>query len=577
MNSHLDSFYNALRRLHGIDFIYISGFAAIFFLALTPSSHYPLPLTAPVLHTSIAVSLAAAVVLAYICTVRSSVIQLRPMWSQFYYLMPVMIGVSMHRFGIEIWTIYFGTLFVAAILACLLATNRPAANCGIRGGLVVTLVLLIPTIAFYGKKQPTLLLNPNILAMFIAAALPFVVGQARRLYVVGTLYAAASLVVIFLGSRTGAIGLLVGLLAIVYARRATFFDRRQSGFTQRLAIITALAATLFAALAFYHHKKSESTVGRQVIWENTACIIARQPVLGYGIGSYQKVLGEQLMTYFSEPRPMDVQDNFYQQISIAYNDPLQLVVENGLLGALIWLSLLYGATRAFSDPDRCPAATTVLCGLVMSLTNSFWYAPPCALLIVMAFSLTLPSTSTATLSVGIQRTVSAMGAVFALVWGAYILRYDSAIRTAWDIRHHTATRPQENLRQLHSLLPTLSSNDGYWMIVADNFYNAGRYTDALQAVNKSIELSGSAKAYALRSWIYRDIHLDSLSCESLRIVHTIVPGNPTYAYALFESCLVNRDSVAAGIIAEKLIGYTKNNAPNVKRYQEKASLFLYGK
>lgn len=567
---------NMLPRMAASDILRSVFFAVLFIVALTPSGLYPYQLTGPILNSSILVACAIIASVSYLYRTNKTIVLSELFRSPFHFFLAVLILVSVARFGINIWTIYFIELFLLSALVFLLIQNGLVDELHMRIGLSVAMVYVLLGLLFAQfdiMNTSGLSLNSNITAMFLAALTPFVAGQARPSRLI-LLYGIVTLAVVALESRTGLIGLLLGFLANLWRQYGA--DWRKVVYSRMAAPAVLLLLVFIAALVFFQQKKTESTGGRMIIWENTWQIIQRQPMLGYGIGAYAKALNTQLADYFSKPRDISIQDNFYNPISVAYNDPLQLIVENGVIGLLFWLAIGITVTRSKTRGFALsPTGISLGCMAVMGFTNSLLYAAPCGLLLVAVIPFALPQRVNSPLP-SVYIGARALGAAsLTLTFLFLVTRHERALRQTWTLAQDKQTSAREKLSRLRPFKRILANNEFYWKEVAQNFYAAQRHEDALQALDRVLRLNGWADAYALRSAIYEKLNRRLEAHENLRMAHATAPGNLDFKYRWFESCRQSGDSTTARLIAQEIVQYDKKRSEAITFYKNNAQQYLY--
>lgn len=194
--------------------------------------------------------------------------------------------------------------------------------------------------------------NRNFLGAYLAASACLAAGLwPDRKWVSITAVAVFVAGMFFCQSRGAWVGL--GGAGVVWAFMAT-------GKRGRLFVLV-LAVTGMAAGAWYLTREWQRDV-RPVIWQSTLRMIATQPVIGHGLGTFTTEYPQyRLPEYFQRPKAAPVTDH-------AHNELLEIAAEQGVLGvaAVVWLwgtALWRGWRRAVAGEPAvrpCLAAAIVL-------------------------------------------------------------------------------------------------------------------------------------------------------------------------------------------------------------------------
>lgn len=104
--------------------------------------------------------------------------------------------------------------------------------------------------------------------------------------------------------------------------------------------VTSVSILVMLVCVLLFHLKADSARGRLFIWKNTCTAIAKQPLIGYGPGSFQMVYGKAQAAYFGAGHGTVEEKRVAGYAEYAFNEYLQSLVEGG--GILLLLILLFG-------------------------------------------------------------------------------------------------------------------------------------------------------------------------------------------------------------------------------------------
>jgi O-antigen polymerase len=169
-----------------------------------------------------------------------------------------------------------------------------------------------------------------------------------------------------LQSRASWIAAIVGSAVLVelrYRFLSNLFNKVIAKLQKTALMLLAIGILSAGLFSIYHYKKASSD-GRAFIWKVTTEMIADAPVFGVGFDLFKAHYMEYQAQYFDkngETPEILVADNTYY----AFNEGLQFVAENGLLGLL--LLLLVGFV---SNKNKRGASNQVL--YIQNRTFDYW-------------------------------------------------------------------------------------------------------------------------------------------------------------------------------------------------------------
>lgn len=196
--------------------------------------------------------------------------------------------------------------------------------------------------------------NPGPYTGYIALFLPLCLYQALTSHRKTDLYvwwlATALLVCIIPAgmSRSAWFAVLIGILVVLTARFGWFLKMKECYIRRRkLFVIGVLSAVLgcVAVLVMLFIMRPASALGRLFIWKNTLSAIAKQPLFGYGPGSFPAVYGQEQSVYFAKGSYADWEAYVAGSPEYAFNEYLQWGVEGGLVLFLLVAAFIFFTLR----------------------------------------------------------------------------------------------------------------------------------------------------------------------------------------------------------------------------------------
>ncbi len=212
--------------------------------------------------------------------------------------------------------------------------------------------------AVYYHRASGPLVTPGALAALMLLFIPLsftlsVVGRGSKRWFFGAMTLLFFLALLATQSVGAFVALILAGLAVLAYRKS------RAGIISVLAVGWVAVAGVIGIRGFQHWDVS-SFSGRIGLWEHAFQLFLKHPFWGSGLGTF----GED---YQQAGYPLDSGASKY-----AHNLLLQLLVETGLVGTLLFLAALFGIVRRFKVPSRWEgwgAMTGVLAFLLFSLAD----------------------------------------------------------------------------------------------------------------------------------------------------------------------------------------------------------------
>jgi O-antigen ligase len=233
--------------------------------------------------------------------------------------------------------------------------------------------------------------NPNILAMLLLLSLPSAIflfhtaklSILKRLIITYILMALS--IIAFTQCRSAIIGCIV--IGIFFL----FINKRQS-IKQRFKLfwvgILGLAVLGFSFLIF---EKSDSLIGRLLIWQSCFVKIIEKPFWGHGVSTFHQVYPE-AQRVFLEKNSNSTYLKLADSPQWAYNDFIELWLEGGIFTTMafgmILISVLYcwKTQKRFNINRNNIAYLSVLVFFLLSAFNFAFTAWPILLIFVISLA-----------------------------------------------------------------------------------------------------------------------------------------------------------------------------------------------
>lgn len=171
-------------------------------------------------------------------------------------------------------------------------------------------------------------------------------------------------------SRSAWVAVIISCLWLLMVRLSWVKKIKQYGKKHPYAIalysLLSLVTLLLVFFCFFQIK-SASANGRLFIWKNTITAISKQPIWGYGAGSFPSVYGHTQAAYFASGEYTELEEYVAGSPEYAFNECLQIGIEGGLFLLIIILFFFLLTIRKGMFVKEYGICTTLLSFFLFSL------------------------------------------------------------------------------------------------------------------------------------------------------------------------------------------------------------------
>jgi O-antigen polymerase len=302
-----------------------------------------------------------------------------------------------------------------------------------------------------------------------------------------------------------------------------------------------LLAILLAGFSFamYHFKK-DSADGRVLIWKVTAKMIGENPVTGMGHEKFKSRYMDGQAAYFANNPgsefEMVADENVY-----AYNDFLKVASENGLVGLLLVLLILFQALFAKTGKIPSPIVFSTRAGIISLLAFSLFSYPSGILPIKLNFVFLLAMLAGSARQVktlvyhrkyrllpvlGIVVLASLSVPLFYKMHQSY--KYWKGANTAyhWELYH-------DALEEFEAACPMLKSNGMFLINYGKALSMAGKHEQAIEVLKGAQDCLTNTVLYTAMGDSYRALSEYQKAEQAYKHALDMIPSRfyPSYLLA----------------------------------------------
>lgn len=420
--------------------------------------------------------------------------------------------------------------------------------------------------------------NPSILGNFFALTIPFLLGivlfsshniitrvQKSFIYLIAGLAAYATIISM---SRSSWIGLTISLLALLIIRYRSVivhWKNRSPKLFAGMLIVLAIFGSAMMLILF--SLKRDSSLGRHFIYKRCFELIAANPFIGYGQGSFGRTYNLFQSAYFANhtatPQEKLVADN----INIAPGDFIQIWIELGSIGLVLILIIFLvvissgiSQLKNLNEKDQCFQAgslgaliAVVVCGLLSYPLHIIPISIP--LLIILSMLHTAGNTLfTFSLSDSVKKIslLIAMGILF-LLFFIQIQQY----RTQREWRKLNIAsgflNDESTAENYYRLYKSLGDKYLFLSEMGVKLFQLGRYSAAIQLLEESNHYLANYQTFVYIGIAHQELNEDDKALENFKMAVNMVPNRLLPKFHLLKCYLKMDNQAAAKMLANEIL------------------------
>ena len=351
-------------------------------------------------------------------------------------------------------------------------------------------------------KMTGFFLNPGPHGAYLAAVLPFALvllvdtkktgSLLKNRLLRGGLWISLLLLLtacMLSGSRTAILSGAAGMLYILNERYHLLQLVQRARSHKKWLIALALITTLVIA-AFLFYAKVDSSYGRLLIWKISTNLWWDDPIFGIGSGRFAVDYANYQAAYFAGNNDSTHLQQLAGMTYFAFNEWLQIGVELGVVGLLLFATLFYHLLKI---PARTPLALGSKAGIVVVLVQTFFFYPLSVLPIQLFFTFciatvasSLPGTPLLPLPTSIRRAITLVSFILAGFFLVYQANTFRALRQWKKAAAIILFQEKKALSIYQDVYPRLQYKGEF-------LFNYGAELSKLGSYQKSITLLEAAK------------------------------------------------------------------------------------
>jgi O-antigen ligase len=390
--------------------------------------------------------------------------------------------------------------------------------------------------------------NPAPYAIYLASLVAFLIPvlvyfikykiNYLCIYVIIFIIFNSFLLIILCFSRSAWVGLLAALLiSFIFLFPAKFKVIWQTFKYKRL--LTTLSFFFFVLGVFWlFYLKQDSTIGRLLTWNISLEIIKDHFLTGIGSGNFPiKYLDYQYSYFINSNTTYSVYHNVAGDVRFAFNDALQLICEEGIIGlmliGLIAFFTLFSFKRKINS-TQLNVNYTLLIACVSSLTvlliSGLFSYPLIILPIKIHFLVLLAILSSIirkTEFMSLHKRVyykRKAGSLISIILGIFFIYYGIRRWYGFNELQRICTLEKVVSNDILKLHRILADHPIYLIFLSKSYIQEKLYNNALNVLKQAKKVSPEKEIYYESGNVYLDINNYKLAEKNYLIISTAIPN-----------------------------------------------------
>lgn len=331
-------------------------------------------------------------------------------------------------------------------------------------------------------------------------------------------------------------------------------------------------ALVAVAVAFYFIKRG-SADGRSLIWMASLTTWMHDMWLGVGVGGFRHACAEGIAEMWNANHD-SAKFASAGVTDYAYNAMVKILVEQGLVGALLWITItLLAMWRLYK------LSVSLFMGMLSLLVFSMFSYPfellPYRIIAVMVFAWS-ESRDKSTLCLHLNKIICTFVSIITIAFSWFFkTEITERIEHDKDATLFAGMRNSAFLSDYYELLPYETDNPQYLFDFAKTLREETRYEDSNAILRMGTQVSADPMFYIIMGNNYRDEQLYDLAKETYEKAYSIMPNRLYPMYLLMMMYADKGDEALANDMAKRVRhSYVKIESNATKQMQEKADSIL---
>lgn len=432
--------------------------------------------------------------------------------------------------------------------------------------------------------------NPGAFAGYLAVLSPFlmvVVFYNKQLfksenfqYITIFLLFCSTILIIVSNSRGAWIAFIIGVGYVLFEkyRIGRYLSEKVKSATARILTSIVLFFTILVISIVLYNYKPQSAFGRLFIWKVSKTMAMEKPLFGKGFGSFSADFSKVQANYFLNNKGTSNEIQVADYVTCAYNDFLEMFIESGIIGLLLFVSILYFTLskkyNSKTSKYHISAKSSLISLLALSMVSYPFQLMPNILLLVIYLFIIFNTGQYKSISISLKHNKILVFfwivAVSSLVYigsrymlGTYYFKkgYAKVLNQDFD----------NGLSNYKKAYVYLGNNGKFLFYYGAALYLNKEYSKSVSYLQKAVELQSDPNAFITLGNSFKALKRYKKAEKAYQIAANIIPYR-LYPKYLLANLYVKMGQTNKAIVMAKIILNSKEKVPTTAGKEIKAEM-----
>lgn len=363
------------------------------------------------------------------------------------------------------------------------------------------------------------------------------------------------------------LALILNLKFSIISSATSLLKSKALKYVSGIVLICVIALLSFA---LYQYKPA-SAFGRLFVWKVSKGMVLENPILGNGYGYFEASYGKTQAQYFINNNAVSNEIEVADYVTCAYNEFLEMYIESGLVGLILFLGILFFAFVAQSKPNNLKihiaAKASLISMIVLSMVSYPFKIMPNQ--IILLSSLFIIFNTASYKSYYVHRFSKAVVFLFLSIILSLSFLFGKYLYGTYHFRNGYAKVIQgdinSGLKDYAIAFKQLQNNGKFLFYYGAAFYLKQDYEQSVDFLIKATELTSNPNAFITLGNSFKELERYEEAEQAYKTASGITPAKLYPRYLLVLLYIEMQETDNAIIMANYIIKAEEKNPTTAGR------------
>jgi len=301
--------------------------------------------------------------------------------------------------------------------------------------------------------------------------------------------------------------------------------------------IVLMLSVVFVCFVLYQYKP-DSAFGRLFVWKTSKTMVLDNPISGNGFGFFRANYGKVQSQYFLSNNATEKEEHVANYVTCAYNEFLEMLIESGIIGLLLFLSILYFVfikRNKKEDKFIVTVKASLLSLLVLSMVSYPFRLISNQLVMVICLVVLFARSEFKTYTItGYRKTIISAGLFcvitllffsYGQLYGLYHFRNGYSKAVSGDINN--------GIKEYEKAYPFLKNDENFLFYYGSAYYLKQDFSASIKYLQEATTISSDPHAFITLGNSFKELRRYKEAEQSYKTASGITPSElyPKYLLA----------------------------------------------